>query len=286
MYAEPAGSQVHIELKEETQQPLHDEPQSPLVVHPLQAIESDECMTEDAGHTSHRILKPASESPGDEQHPCIGRSSAEAAWASTAPVMDNQAFPKYHAPALSSLETAGEACPSPGASGNPVALGLSTETLRMWNMHEAGAGATNMHLSAHGMSGCRGNRSDSMSPVLSRGHGSPHPDPISSPSQWDDEDPLSIYKHQNLVFMPSDREQALRGVPAGASDTGLLSSDAEPGPVQPAADDTPWQPWSLPQLPQVCVLDRSVHVGCRIPSQTWFCSEWLWVQCTTQSGAS
>lgn len=291
--AVPAASQVHSAKRVGALQPVCEEPQSPLAGFPAEG-----CMTLDAGSTPRPMLKPISVSPSDEQRACIASRSAVTP---VSPVMVNSAPLTCNKSASHTCDAAGVASPCPGpcpgASGNSGGtFGLTRETLRMWSMHDAGSGDADMHNATSGVTGCVTKRSSSMSPIPSRGRMSPHCDPISSPSQWDEEDPLSIYKPQNLAFMPLGRGQALRGVLAGVSDMERRSSAVEGTAVPPEASDTQWHPWNLFQQRQVRQYAQSRFNVCAVFfSATWRCGvptvglfevvpflaagSWIWTRC-------
>lgn len=241
-----------------------EDPQSPLL--PLECVPAEGCMTQDAGHTPHRILKPVSVSPSEE-HPRID-NRFEVSPALDMPMLDNEELMDCLRSGPNVNDRSRTVSPSPEGSGTPQAMfSLTTESVRMWNMRDAGTVDTGLYRSLSDMRSCGSSRSRSMSPSmnLTRERQQLHRDPIASPSQWDEEDELSIYKPQNLVFMPAGPSRAAYGVSTGDADMELpLSTEQDSitrgmkictttdlGTELPEDGDVAWHPWQLPQQTQV-----------------------------------
>jgi hypothetical protein len=154
----------------------------------------------------------------------------------------------------------------------PAVMALAPAS-RTWNMHDGHTESSPVfHVSLNNV-GIRGStaRSLSMSPadrVLIHYHLLPDSDPISSPSKWDAEDPVSIYKPQNLCFMPSFsgggahftsttfntermHAKASSSQQLTSQDMQHCKSGAGLGVALPDDQAITWYPWQLPEQTHV-----------------------------------
>lgn len=120
------------------------------------------------------------------------------------PTADNEGV--LHCLKVSAPRISNPAIEAPANAGpaSPPSPGLTTDSIRVRNVLEAARSRRDLDRTSSGMKSAGSNpRSNSSIPMRRRNLHSPCLNPISDPSEWDAEDPLSIFKPQNLVFMPS-----------------------------------------------------------------------------------